>query len=73
MSDITLRFAKMTGQTAGQRFFLSAAPLPPSRPFDLGTIPGANVPISGPRAARAAGMTTAQRSRAHSRSELAER
>lgn len=56
-----------------ERTPMAAAPLPPSRPFDLGTIPGANVPISGPRAARAAGMTTAQRSRAHSRSELAER
>lgn len=32
MSDITLRFTKMTGQTAGQRFFLSAAPLPPGLP-----------------------------------------
>jgi hypothetical protein len=23
-------------------------PLPPTRPFDLGTIPGANVPIAAP-------------------------
>lgn len=29
------------------------APLPPSRPFDLGTIPGASVPIAAPRATAA--------------------
>ena len=27
----------------------AAAPLPPARPFDLGTIPGAGVPIAAPR------------------------
>jgi len=28
-----------------ERNFITSAPLPPSRPFDLGTIPGAGVPI----------------------------
>jgi rare lipoprotein A len=32
-----------------QRVALASAPLPPSRPFDLGTIPGAGVPIAAAR------------------------
>jgi hypothetical protein len=32
----------------------SRAPLPPSRPFDLGTIPGAGEPIAAPRRRQAA-------------------
>lgn len=34
----------------------AVAPLPPSRPFDLATIPGAAVPISAPRAVPAAAV-----------------
>jgi rare lipoprotein A len=33
---------------------LASAPLPPSRPFDLGTIPGAGVPIAAAKAHRVA-------------------
>jgi len=33
--------------------FAGTAPIPPSRPFDLGTIPGAGTQISGPRQASA--------------------
>jgi len=33
--------------------FTGTAPIPPSRPFDLGTIPGAGTQISGPRQASA--------------------
>lgn len=38
---------------------LAAAPLPPSRPFDLGTIPGAGVPVAASRS-----MTTRTQPRA---------
>jgi rare lipoprotein A len=41
----------------------AAAPLPPSRPFDLGTIPGAGVPIAAPRP-RQASVEPARASRA---------
>ena len=50
---------------------LASAPLPPSRPFDLGTIPGAGTPIAGRRAVAMAGASTAQR--AHVRASVAER
>lgn len=39
-------------ETAAEPFHapkLAAAPLPPSRPFDLGTIPGAGVPVAASR------------------------
>ncbi|GAB6125609.1 MogA/MoaB family molybdenum cofactor biosynthesis protein [Humidesulfovibrio idahonensis] len=32
MDNVTLRFGKHAGETAGQRFFLSSAPLPPGLP-----------------------------------------
>jgi hypothetical protein len=38
--------AMPTGKT-----FTGTAPIPPSRPFDLGTIPGAGSMISAPRQA----------------------
>ncbi len=52
---------------------LAAAPLPPSRPFDLGTIPGAGTPIAGRRTVAMAGVTSAARSRAAVRADMAER
>lgn len=48
---------------------LAAAPLPPSRPFDLGTIPGASTPIAGRRAVAMAGVSTAHRTRATQRAQ----
>jgi rare lipoprotein A len=38
-------------ETPPSKTFSGNAPLPPSRPFDLGTIPGAGSQISGPRVA----------------------
>lgn len=52
---------------------LAAAPLPPSRPFDLGTIPGAGTPIAGRRSVVMAGVSSAARARAATRANLAER
>lgn len=52
---------------------LAAAPLPPSRPFDLGTIPGAATPIAGRRSVAMAGATSALRSRPSYRANMAER
>lgn len=52
---------------------LAAAPLPPSRPFDLGTIPGAGTPIAGHRAVAMAGSSAVARSRASARADLGER
>lgn len=52
---------------------LAAAPLPPSRPFDLGTIPGAGTPIAGRSAVAMAGVSSAARSRAAARADMAER
>jgi molybdenum cofactor synthesis domain-containing protein len=46
MSDVTLRFARTTGQTAGQRFFLSAGPLPPGA-FQAG-LPAAHAEVLPP-------------------------
>lgn len=48
---------------------IAAAPLPPSRPFDLGTIPGAATPIAG---RSAVAMTSSARLRA-ARADMAER
>lgn len=52
---------------------LAAAPLPPSRPFDLGTIPGAGTPIAGHRAVAMAGASSAVRTRAPARADVAQR
>jgi rare lipoprotein A len=40
-------------ETAPAKSFTGTAPIPPLRPFDLGTIPGAGTQISGPRQASA--------------------
>lgn len=44
--------AESATPSAPTRAALASAPLPPARPFDLGTIPGAGVPIAGPRLTR---------------------
>lgn len=59
-------------ETVAPRPALAAAPLPPARPFDLGTIPGAGTPIAGHRTAALAGVSAAPRVRAVSRA-IAER
>lgn len=52
---------------------LAAAPLPPSRPFDLGTIPGAGTPIAGARAVAMAGSSSATRAHSGARANVAQR
>ena len=59
-------------ETSSARPALAAAPLPPARPFDLGTIPGAGTPIAGHRAVAMAGVSSAPRSRSIPRA-IAER
>ncbi len=57
---------------------LAAAPLPPPRPFDLGTIPGAGVPIAAQRSGKAGGATSTPAASGpsaalHDKSRLAQR